>query len=53
VVSVAIYEKPVTTPLLSTVATESRIQGSFCYTGAEFEAVIDLMARGAYTTTAG
>jgi hypothetical protein len=34
-----------------TVLTESRIQGSLCYTGADFEAVIALMARGAYNTT--
>jgi hypothetical protein len=33
------------------VVSESRIQGSFCYTGADFEAVIALMARGAYNTT--
>jgi (R,R)-butanediol dehydrogenase/meso-butanediol dehydrogenase/diacetyl reductase len=50
-VSVAIYEKPLTTPLLSLVMNESRIQGSLCYTGADFEAVIALMAQGAYDTT--
>ncbi|MHA3024680.1 2,3-butanediol dehydrogenase [Mycobacterium sp. BMJ-28] len=50
-VSVAIYEKPLTTPLLRLVMNESRIQGSLCYTAADFEAVIDLMARGAYDTT--
>ncbi len=50
-VSVAIYEKPLTTPLLRLVMNESRIQGSLCYTSADFEAVIDLMARGAYDTT--
>lgn len=43
-------EKPVSTPLLSAALTECRIQGSFCYTGADFEAVIDQMARGAYDT---
>jgi (R,R)-butanediol dehydrogenase/meso-butanediol dehydrogenase/diacetyl reductase len=51
VLSIAMYEKPVTAPLLSAALTESRIQGSFCYTAADFEAVIDLMARGAYDTT--
>jgi (R,R)-butanediol dehydrogenase / meso-butanediol dehydrogenase / diacetyl reductase len=51
VVSVAMYERPLTTPLLNLVMTEARIQGSFCYTGADFDAVIDLMARGAYDTT--
>ena len=50
-VSVAIYEKPLTTPLLNLVMNESRIQGSLCYTAADFEAVIDLMSRGAYDTT--
>ena len=45
-VSVAIYEKPLTTPLLNLVMNESRIQGSLCYTAADFEAVIDLMAAG-------
>ncbi|MDX1879895.1 2,3-butanediol dehydrogenase [Mycobacterium sp. SMC-18] len=50
-VSVAIYEKPLQTPLLNLVMNESRIQGSLCYTGADFEAVIALMAQGAYDTT--
>ncbi|MGJ6121583.1 2,3-butanediol dehydrogenase [Mycolicibacterium sp. Y3] len=50
-VSVAIYEKPLTTPLLRLVMNESRIQGSLCYTSADFEAVIGLMAQGAYDTT--
>ena len=45
-VSVAIYEKPLETPLLNLVMNESRIQGSLCYTGADFEAVIALMAEG-------
>jgi (R,R)-butanediol dehydrogenase/meso-butanediol dehydrogenase/diacetyl reductase len=51
VVSVAIYEKPITTPLLNLVMTESRIQGSFCYTTADFDAVIELMAQGVYDTS--
>lgn len=50
-VSVAIYEKPLTTPLLNLVMNESRIQGSLCYTAADFDAVIDLMARGVYDMT--
>lgn len=50
-VSVAIYEKPLTTPLLNLVMNESRIQGSLCYTAADFEAVIGLMAQGAYDAT--
>ena len=50
-VSVAIYEKPLTTPLLNLVMNESRIQGSLCYTGEDFAAVIDLMAQGTYDTT--
>ncbi|CAN5868312.1 2,3-butanediol dehydrogenase [soil metagenome] len=50
-VSVAIYEKPLTTPLLNLVMNESRIQGSLCYTSADFQAVIALMAKDAYDTT--
>ena len=50
-VSVAIYEKPLTTPLLNLVMNESRIQGSLCYTAPDFAAVIDLMSRGNYDTT--
>ena len=50
-ISVAIYEKPLVTPLLNLVMNESRIQGSLCYTFADFEAVIDLMAHGVYDTT--
>ncbi|GCB00016.1 2,3-butanediol dehydrogenase [Mycolicibacterium sp. NCC-Tsukiji] len=50
-VSVSIYEKPLQTPLLNLVMNESRIQGSLCYTGADFEAVIALMAQGAYDTS--
>jgi (R,R)-butanediol dehydrogenase/meso-butanediol dehydrogenase/diacetyl reductase len=49
-VSVAIYEKPLTTPLLNLVMNESRIQGSLCYTAADFEAVIALMAQDKYDT---
>ena len=51
VVSVAIYEKPLTTPLQKLVMNESRIQGSLCYTSADYEAVIDLMSQGHYDTT--
>ncbi|AEF42673.1 2,3-butanediol dehydrogenase [Hoyosella subflava] len=50
-VSVAIYEKPLETPLLNLVMNESRIQGSLCYTGDDYRAVIDLMADGHYDTT--
>jgi len=50
-VSVAIYEKPLSTPLLNLVMNESRIQGSLCYTSADFEAVIALMAQDKYDTT--
>jgi (R,R)-butanediol dehydrogenase/meso-butanediol dehydrogenase/diacetyl reductase len=50
-VSVAIYEKPLSTPLLRLVMNESRIQGSLCYTADDFEAVIALMAQDAYDTT--
>lgn len=50
-VSVAIYEKPIETPLLQLVMGERRIQGTLCYTGEDYAAVIDLMARGHYDTT--
>jgi (R,R)-butanediol dehydrogenase / meso-butanediol dehydrogenase / diacetyl reductase len=50
-IGVAIYEKPLVTPLLNLVMNESRIQGSLCYTSADFEAVIELMAQGVYDTT--
>ncbi|SLJ82636.1 alcohol dehydrogenase GroES domain-containing protein [Mycobacteroides abscessus subsp. abscessus] len=30
---------------------ESRIQGSLCYTSADYRAVIDLMAQGRYDAT--
>jgi len=50
-VSVAIYEKPIPTPLLNLVLRERRIQGTICYTGDDYRAVIDLMAKGHYNTT--
>lgn len=50
-VSVAIYERPLETPLLNLVMNESRIQGSLCYTADDFESVIALMAAGKYDTT--
>ncbi|AXK84492.1 2,3-butanediol dehydrogenase [Nocardia farcinica] len=50
-ISVAIYEKPLTTPLQRLVMNESRIQGSLCYTSADYRAVIDLMAQGRYDAT--
>ncbi|MFM0313024.1 2,3-butanediol dehydrogenase [Paraburkholderia sp. RL17-383-BIF-A] len=50
-VSVAIYDKPIQTPLLSAVLRERRIQGTICYTGDDYKAVIDLMAQGHYETT--
>jgi (R,R)-butanediol dehydrogenase/meso-butanediol dehydrogenase/diacetyl reductase len=50
-VSVAIYDKPIQTPLLSAVLRERRIQGTICYTSEDYKAVIDLMSRGHYRTT--
>lgn len=50
-VSVAIYDKPLPTPLINLVLRERRIQGTLCYTGEDYRAVIDLMARGHYDTT--
>jgi (R,R)-butanediol dehydrogenase/meso-butanediol dehydrogenase/diacetyl reductase len=50
-VSVAIYEKPLLTPLIQLVLREARIQGTLCYTSEDYRAVIDLMANGHYDTT--
>jgi len=50
-ISVAIYDKPIPTPLLNLVLRERRIQGTICYTAEDYRAVIDLMARGHYDTT--
>jgi (R,R)-butanediol dehydrogenase/meso-butanediol dehydrogenase/diacetyl reductase len=50
-VSVAIYDKPLPTPLINLVLRERRIQGTLCYTGEDYRAVIDLMARGHYDMT--
>jgi (R,R)-butanediol dehydrogenase/meso-butanediol dehydrogenase/diacetyl reductase len=50
-ISVAIYDKPLTTPLINLVLRERRIQGTLCYTSDDYRAVIDLMAKGHYDTT--
>ena len=50
-ISVAIYDKPMLTPLINLVLRERRIQGTICYTADDYRAVIDLMARGHYNTT--
>jgi len=50
-ISVAIYDKPLPTPLFNLVVRERRIEGTFCYTSADYEAVIKLMERGLYDTT--
>jgi (R,R)-butanediol dehydrogenase/meso-butanediol dehydrogenase/diacetyl reductase len=50
-ISVAIYDKPLSTPLINLVLRERRIQGTICYTSDDYRAVIDLMARGHYDTT--
>ncbi|MGW4336721.1 2,3-butanediol dehydrogenase [Rhodococcus koreensis] len=50
-ISVAIYDKPLPTPLINLVLRERRIQGTICYTGDDYRDVIDLMARGHYDTT--
>jgi (R,R)-butanediol dehydrogenase/meso-butanediol dehydrogenase/diacetyl reductase len=50
-VSVAIYEKPLETPLIQLVLREARIQGTLCYTAEDYRAVIDLMAKGHYDTS--
>ncbi|MDV6261889.1 2,3-butanediol dehydrogenase [Rhodococcoides yunnanense] len=50
-ISVAIYDKPLSTPLINLVLRERRIQGTICYTADDYRAVIDLMAKGHYNTT--
>jgi len=50
-ISVAIYDKPIPTPLINLVLRERRIQGTICYTAEDYRAVIDLMAQGHYDTT--
>lgn len=50
-ISVAIYDKPLPTPLINLVLRERRIQGTICYTGQDYRAVVDLMARGHYNTS--
>lgn len=50
-ISVAIYDKPLSTSLINLVLRERRIQGTICYTSEDYRAVIDLMSRGHYDTT--
>ncbi|WP_030166061.1 MULTISPECIES: 2,3-butanediol dehydrogenase [Actinomycetes] len=50
-ISVAIYDKPLPTPLINLVLRERRIQGTICYTSDDYKAVIALMATGHYDTT--
>ncbi len=50
-ISVAIYDKPLPTPLFNLVVRERRIEGTFCYTSADYRAVIELMEKGHYDTT--
>ena len=37
--------------MINLVLRERRIQGTICYTGDDYRAVIDLMAQGHYDTT--
>ena len=50
-ISVAIYDKPLPTPLLNLVLRERRIEGTICYTSVDYQAVIELMEKGHYDTT--
>ncbi|HWM21270.1 MAG TPA: 2,3-butanediol dehydrogenase [Ilumatobacteraceae bacterium] len=50
-ISVAIYQAPLQTPLLNLVLRERRIQGTLCYTADDYRSVIDLMAGGHYDTS--
>lgn len=50
-VSVAIYDRPLSTPLINLVLRERRIQGTICYTSEDYRAVLDLMARDHYDFT--
>jgi len=49
-IAVAIYERPMAVELLKLVMSETAVQGSLCYTGEDYSAVIDLMASGHYDT---
>ncbi|MEU8867280.1 2,3-butanediol dehydrogenase [Streptomyces umbrinus] len=49
-ISVAIYDRPLPTPLLNLVLRERRIQGTLCYTSEDYRAVLDLMSKGHYDT---
>jgi (R,R)-butanediol dehydrogenase/meso-butanediol dehydrogenase/diacetyl reductase len=50
-ISVAIYDKPISTPLINLVLRERRIQGTICYTAEDYRAVIELMDKGHYNFT--
>jgi (R,R)-butanediol dehydrogenase/meso-butanediol dehydrogenase/diacetyl reductase len=50
-ISVAIYDKPISTPLINLVLRERRIQGTICYTAEDYKAVIGLMDKGHYDFT--
>lgn len=50
-ISVAIYDKAISTDLINLVLRERRIQGTICYTAADYNAVIDLMSKGHYDFT--
>jgi (R,R)-butanediol dehydrogenase / meso-butanediol dehydrogenase / diacetyl reductase len=50
-ISVAIYDRALATPLLQLVLRERRIQGTICYTSDDYRSVLDLMSRGHYDTT--
>jgi (R,R)-butanediol dehydrogenase / meso-butanediol dehydrogenase / diacetyl reductase len=50
-IAVAIYEEAFPVSLINLVLGESRIRGSLCYTGEDYQAVIDLMAQGHYDAT--
>ncbi|WP_457949784.1 hypothetical protein ACTAQI_04320 [Pseudarthrobacter sp. alpha12b] len=43
--------KAAANPLINLVLRERRIQGTICYTSADYSAVIDLMAMDHYNTT--
>lgn len=50
-VSVAIYDRPLETPLINLVLKERRIQGTICYTAQDYRAVLALMEAGHYDPT--
>jgi (R,R)-butanediol dehydrogenase/meso-butanediol dehydrogenase/diacetyl reductase len=50
-ISIAIYDRPILTPLIALVMRERRVQGSMGYTATDYDAVLRLMAENHYDPT--